>query len=422
MENKITYRSTIQSLIIFSVLSFSFFLSGYRWFLPYFVALWGLLIIFEFNFVKRFKESINKENYKVLVFQILFFIIILFGFFHSENKVAAIKDISQKFVLLILPVFFVFSGNILKKYKYWILKLFILSNIIFSIACIIYATYMSIELTSDKLIFNPIIQNGNRFYYIPFSFLQHPSYFSMYIVMALASMFHLKDNNVFKKSISNLVIYYTIFLFFLIIIYMLSSRAGIISAMFLSAFRLIQNVFRYKRLFFKIVALTLFLIAISLVVKNPRVLNIVSEVKETSEGVHATKSFSLRIVFWTTAIEVIDENFWIGTGNGDSQEVFNQKFKKSEFAVAKYIGYNVHNQYLQIFMTFGVVGFVTFLLTFIFAAEKAIKEKNQLFLIFLFSISFNFLFETMLNTLAGVFFFSFFLNYFLFVEEPDLLI
>jgi len=417
----ITYRSAIQGAIIFIILAFSFLLSGYKWILPILVVVWFLFIILEFNFTKRYKESVNKHTYKLLLLQLFFYFIIVLGYFYSTNKLESANDNIRKLGLLAFPLLFMFTGNLLNFKKHLVLKLFILSNIFFSFVCLGNALFNSVEITSMGLTIDTNGVTGNLFYYSNLSFLQHPAYFSMYIVFSLASMFYLKDENKFKKSRFNLIIYYAVFLFFLVMVYLLSSRAGIISAIILSAFRLVQNVFRYKSNLYKVAAISIFVFAITLVLRNPRVQNKLLEAKQLTLNTSGTKAMPVRIVFWTTAIDVINNYFWFGTGNGDLQDVFDKKYMDNEFAQKKFLGYNAHNEFLQVFMSSGVIGFTIFLMIFIFSIEKALKEKNQLFLIFLALIFLNLLFESMLNTLAGLFFISFFLNYFIFNNEVEII-
>lgn len=373
----------------------------------------------EFNFRERFKESINIKTYKFLAIQVVFFAVIAAGFFYSNNKTESIKDITQKLGLLIIPLLFVFSGNIFKHKQILILKLFIISNLVFSLICLAVALVNSLHFQGYSLIYDAMAHSGNRFYYSRLSIFQHPSYFSMFIVFSLASMFHLKDNDIFKKSIRNLIIYYSLMLFFFIMIFLLSSRAGISSGLLLSAVRLMQNVFRYKRLFFKIVILVLFFSSVVIVFKNPRVNSKINLYKTAVNDKSTNKSLSARVVFWTTALQIIEDNFFVGTGNGDAQDVFDRVYEENGNGAKKYIGYNVHNQFLELTMTSGILGFVSLMLIFSFAVEKAVKENRQLFLSFLAIIGFNFLFESMLNTMSGLFFFSFFLNYFLFVLSDE---
>ena len=69
---------------------------------------------------------------------------------------------------------------------------------------------------------------------------------------------------------------------------------------------------------------------------------------------------------------------------------------------------NAHNEFYQVFISIGIIGFIIFVITLLAPLSLAFKINNFIYIIFLFIIVFNFLPESMLETQAGVMFYSFF--------------
>jgi len=84
------------------------------------------------------------------------------------------------------------------------------------------------------------------------------------------------------------------------------------------------------------------------------------------------------------------------------------KRKNDRYKTATDRKYNFHNQYLQIFGTIGVFGFL--LLVWLLASPffKSLKDKDYLLASFLFIVGFSLLTESMLERQAGVAFIAFF--------------
>jgi O-antigen ligase len=76
---------------------------------------------------------------------------------------------------------------------------------------------------------------------------------------------------------------------------------------------------------------------------------------------------------------------------------------------------NLHNQFLETWLSLGMIGILYLIFLLVYPAYLAWKNKKISWLLFIIAVSLNFLFETMLNTQAGVIFISYF-YYFFFIE------
>jgi O-antigen ligase len=119
------------------------------------------------------------------------------------------------------------------------------------------------------------------------------------------------------------------------------------------------------------------------------------------------------MILWRFAGEIMqDENAWLtGTGIGSRQDVLNSYYIKygiytgnPDLGDTGYIGYNFHNQYLEVMVGTGIPGLLMLLSILIFSF---FIQRRQLFfplmvylVIFIFFIS-----ESVLERQAGLVFF-----------------
>jgi len=78
---------------------------------------------------------------------------------------------------------------------------------------------------------------------------------------------------------------------------------------------------------------------------------------------------------------------------------------------------DAHNQYLQTYISLGLVGFIPLALMLILPAVSAFRREDYIYFFFLFLFSLNILVESMFENQAGVVFYAFF-NSLLFWSIP----
>lgn len=113
-----------------------------------------------------------------------------------------------------------------------------------------------------------------------------------------------------------------------------------------------------------------------------------------------------RFELWQNAKELIKDNFVIGTGTGDITNKFEQKLNErhSQLYGSKL---KAHNEYLYIFATFGIIGFLIFLFWLTYPAINQGLFKNYIYFVFFFIIATSMLTEDTLDNLAGIMFYIF---------------
>ena len=108
-----------------------------------------------------------------------------------------------------------------------------------------------------------------------------------------------------------------------------------------------------------------------------------------------------------------DNKSIFGYGQGDTQNYIDYYLYSYNLGPNWYDGFNVHNQYLHLFITYGVFVLFLFLIYLFYSFKSAIKHSNYLFVVFLIISSFVFIFEVTLVRNKGLVFFYFFNTLFL---------
>ncbi len=399
------YRPLIEKINFWIALVLVFSMPFYKQIIPKIIFLWILTWLLEGNFKQKFSSGKNKILLFIIVFFYLFHIL---GLLYSANLKSSFFDLEVKLSLLIIPILLYASNNLYYEKRNLILYSFVFGNFIAAIICVMI------------VIVNRMFYNNNYdFQYQSLSFFMHPSYFAMYLVFSIIII----ANFIFKKTSTKkiiIVINYFMILFFLYIIFLLSSRSGIISGFVtITTFSLI---FLTKKVntFYKISFVLIAVLFIFLTFKyNGRVNYGIKQLKETSlnSGNQSIKTSNDRLLIWMSTLKIIKNNFWIGVGNGDVKEELTVVYKDKGLDEAITSKLNVHNQFIETFVAQGIIGFVLLVLIFLIPFIIAIKEKNNILLLFIITIGINFLFESMLNTQAGVVFFTFFYSYLLFADS-----
>lgn len=126
-------------------------------------------------------------------------------------------------------------------------------------------------------------------------------------------------------------------------------------------------------------------------------------------------SLTMRLYFWKASLQAISNNFWFGVGTGDVQEVLDKTYIETQSPLKKEWYKRPHNQFLTVFLSVGIFGFLIFLLSVFYPVFYLRKELDFLFWVFFLVLVYSFLFEDTLETQAGSTFYAFF--YCLFISQ-----
>ncbi len=130
-----------------------------------------------------------------------------------------------------------------------------------------------------------------------------------------------------------------------------------------------------------------------------------------------------RLEFWKASIGIIQENWLTGVGTGDMNIAFRDQYEKMHTKLSPDQRWRSHNQFLSIFIGFGIAGLLWFLLSLFYPPVMLHRLDDYFFLVFLIiSVSSMFTGDT-IESQTGVSFFAIFYTLFLFArKEKDTLL
>jgi O-antigen ligase len=241
----------------------------------------------------------------------------------------------------------------------------------------------------------------------------------MQINLAIAALIYLLIERYFKPGS---MIRYFIFAAIPYLVFfniMLSSKAGILG-MIIMIFMASVYIFLIRKMLLKglllfIFVITYIFILVSIIPKSQSRFRQARETIREAGSISGTSSGSVadRLLIWESALSVFNRNFFTGVGTGDVTDELAEEYKTRGIQHAYDRLFNAHNQYLQVAVALGITGLLVLLLILLIPLISAMRHADLLYVVFLLLLAFNFLFESMLETQAGVVFYAF-MNVFLF--------
>jgi len=378
-----------------------------------FINSWAIIILFlTWLFTNNFsKFGFYFKTRPLGWFFIGYFVWMLVGLLYSDNIATANVDIIQKLTFILFPSILLFNDRIKSRHLRGLIRLFywtvfVLSIFMLTKAWINYYTQIPL-LTSDldyftyeRLADNVGIQ---------------PIYLSMYMVFAFFGVlwdFFLQPKIGLTKA-GNMMATIWLFHFYMMVV-LLSSRMELMILIFLIS--VLTFWLEYKKetrkwfpAIFKILILgsvTIILLGI-FPVNKARYQEMVDFKKDYTQNKWGGRD--IRIQKWFNTLELIAEQPFLGTGTGDLQDELQKVYKRNNFDVAYNYKFNPHNQYLQTWATFGLIGLFFLFGILAVSFKDSISSGNLLYVLLVLILTLSMITESILERHKGVVFFSFFL-------------
>ena len=144
--------------------------------------------------------------------------------------------------------------------------------------------------------------------------------------------------------------------------------------------------------------------------------NLTSRLEQMAMGYHnyvrsgdpSASSVMQRVEYWRASAYIIKHNWLTGVGTGDLDDAFNKAYNELDSKLHESFRLRSHNQFLAVFIAFGIFGLLWFIFTLLYPGFKSGKFTNYFYLVFFTIIIMSMLTEDTLETQAGATFFAFF--------------
>lgn len=119
-----------------------------------------------------------------------------------------------------------------------------------------------------------------------------------------------------------------------------------------------------------------------------------------------------RFEHWKASRLIIKDQFWFGVGTGDLPAVFKETYERTNSPLKSQWRWRSHNQYLSIWIAFGVFGAIWFIIVLIYPLIINKNYRTYLFPVFLTIMMLSMLTEDTIETQDGVTLYAFFTSLF----------
>ncbi len=324
---------------------------------------------------------------------ISFFLFHVVGMIWSKNSSFGWMDIGMKASFLIVPLLFVFSDFKVSKEK--AISTILFSAVILVIVSLVWASWKSWYYEEDN--------HWGYFMDSEFTIFMHRSYFATY--MAIASCFAF----IRFWQHSSRFLNFSIFALLGISVVLSLSKAGVILWVFnvvlISLYYVLQNKKMWRMA--AIIGMGMIGIFILMLFSNTKLISRFKDIPVAFRHVQFENNQNLasseaRLIMWYASVKVIGEQSPLGSGTGDvKDQLIAKNYALGNIGVAE-SKLNSHNQYLNTTVQLGFIGLFLLLMTLISAWRKAKLESDIYLLILTSSFAVTMLFESFLETEAGI--------------------
>lgn len=359
---------------------------------------------------------------KYAMLWILFFGYHAASMFYSIDRHEAKFELEKKLSFFVFPLIFATADFATGKNARTILKYFIGACVLACCICLGSACYHYSK--GDPSFF---------FYHQLGSALEfHAVYFSTFIGFCIFTLLYHVMQNHRKMRAGHRMFFIGLIFFFFVFLILLSSKTITVTVFIIALF---MGIFKFLKRYNKIVvsgAAVLALVVFGIIVQKTPYLNSrfqeifkenYSEVlnKKDYRDFHFTGG-TIRLAIWKSVFELVHQNnaLVFGLGIGDAQTKLTAYYNSiyiypgdATLGTKGFTHYNAHNQYLQFYLTLGIIGALWFLLILAYCYRQAFRSKHVLMLSLLLLFTAFFVTESALCAHKGVVFFMFFISLFI---------
>ena len=361
-----------------------------------------------FIFLSLVYFIINKTKIvfsKPLILLIVLYVFLALTYFWTIDIPLTKRGISRLITMALIPLAFHFIPLFKKNQALKVVKYFSISNVLYALFFLLYATY-SFILTKDKDVF---------FYHDLVKILDlNAIYASVFFSTSLMYFLFKKQKSIFDK--------FSILILSLSVILLSSKLIILIDTLFVLTVFMISkkniNIEKSKLIIVSVIGIVILFFALSKLYERFETESKFTKIeevltKEKFNKVYMWTGTSFRLFQLRLLKEQIEEDniFWKGFGLFASR-VDLEKKHKSYNTYKGFYTYNYHNQYAQIMAESGIIGFLILIIFLFLNFKNAYLSLNYTFIYISFILIVTFFTESFLWVQRGLIFTTIFTSLF----------
>lgn len=348
------------------------------------------------------------------------FILACLGYFLLDDSSRSLKAIERNLPFLIIPTGIFLNSSVLnfKTLSRWM--------IVFSVV-VLFTALKGHLLTVDYIfdyvkgkqwegrvweLFNePSFHHHYRIKYAKFSGI-HPTYSGIFIAISLLFLNQLFIQGWRKFTTTKRIGAVLVNLIAMFCLAMVTARTPVLALLFTSIIQFGKTLGLKKSLV--IIPITIVTLLASLYLLVPSFKQKINEIEVKSIQVPTEEnnnSFNIRKGILSCSIEVLKGSWLTGIGAGGSYMALNECYNGLEFETYKKEKFNTHNQYLDYWISYGLVGFTLLVLLLLSTAKFSFKQGVTVGWLIVLVFTITMLTENVLSRYYGVLPFAFIMSF-----------
>ncbi len=332
----------------------------------------------------------------------LFYAYLFSSLLWSENVAGGLLQLETKMSFFLAPLFII-AGR-----SYWdsagrrrALQFFWWGCIVAVLVALAYASWRSLEAGA----FYETNQFGRRYFFaythlaLP---LMHPGYLATYLALGMFSAVELQYQ---LSSKVWLWTYRLSILLFLVFMVMLQARINLLALFAVIGLAALYLAWKRKAwLWLSLPLIPVLAVSLFLGLASDDLQKRYFQFPNFSYDISGTEfnSATYRLAEWKCAADVIESNFWWGTGIGDKNEALMESYERNKFWLGLEKQFNAHNQYLETFMAGGLPAVLLLLTVLFYYLWRASRQLDYLAMSGMVFLIICLLTESMLERMWGV--------------------
>jgi O-antigen ligase len=349
----------------------------------------GCLLAFDSSKIKQGFRSLFQYNSPVF-WLIVFYLLHVLGLLYTTNYNFAFSDLGMKASFLLFPILFSFT-----RFEFNLKSLFQFLNVSLALAAlsILSFAFGRMMYYEGHFKISYILENEISLFY-------HRGYWSTYLsIFSAISLYFAIEYKKYRWINSGA------FLILTLVSLLTLSKAGALLLIILISVVFLQFILKKLSLKFKLLSIGSLLLIFSLLLfSNNPLSSRFNEIYKAfstfkTENNTTIESNASRLIMWSTSTKLIKENFLLGVGTGDVKDAL--KAKNLELGNTGVVekNLNAHNQFLNTWVQIGVIGFLALCLIIFFQFKAKSNFEMKLFA---FGFAFSMLFESFVESQAGI--------------------
>jgi O-antigen ligase len=369
------------------------------------------------------KVQLLRQRREILL-MILFFVWHIVSGIFSQNRQEALVMLTLRLPLLVFPLALGLL-YIREELKDRILLAFIVIITLTSVVCMGYSIGQYRHFHDAGYLYNDSLTSLIKVQSI---------YFALIVNLALFSYFYLLRKGSF--AIEYIGLAYLSIAFLLVFHFMLASRIAILSLYSVFFFYGVSHILRKKK-YLEGAAILLGLIMCSILLLKifPKTLNRFNELQYSNYQFtnHARESHynmdltadqwngaNIRLAIWKCAGVLAGKDWLLGAQIGDKQDKLMDIYRAKQFDFAIQTKRNMHSNYIDVFCTFGLFGFILFLMGYVILPfRNAVRAKDLLAGLIVGFLAISMITETYMDRSMGCLLLGFFLSIVAAFKQPE---